>query len=86
MHSANDNTPVTSEELCVALVFLIRSFLSRLLPESLVLFPDATSPAIENVRSTDALGAGTLSKSQASGATWEEVCSLEIQNCIGSRL
>ena len=85
MHSANDNTPVTSEELRVALVFLIRTFLSRLLPESLVLFPDATS-AVENVCSTGALGAGTLSKSQASGATWEEVCSLEIQNCIGSRL
>ena len=85
MHSANDNTPVTSEELRVALVFLIRTFLSRLLPESLVLFPDATS-AVGNVCSTGALGAGTLSKSQASGATWEEVCSLEIQNCIGSRL
>ena len=85
MHSANDNTPVTSEELRVALVFLIRSFLSRLLPESLVLFPDATS-AVEDVHSTGALGAGTLSKSQAIGATWEEVCSLEIQNCIGSRL
>ena len=54
MHSANDNTPVTSEELRVALVFLIRSFLSRLLPESLVLFPDATS-AVGNVHSTGAL-------------------------------
>ena len=49
----------------------MRTSLSRLLSESLFLFPDATSPAVEKVHSTGALEAGTYGEQVTS--QWSNV-------------